>query len=111
MYIYSLFALKGVITNQHYAMWTHFVQACQILYNKVITKEECQEADQKSCVGKRNVPPICIFMAIYRIVYWTMDLCTHFGAFHLSVIMESWEIAMQTMCKKYRGKPSYSLKL
>ena len=45
--IYSLFALKGVITNQHYAMWTHFVQACQILCSKVITKEECQEADQK----------------------------------------------------------------
>lgn len=45
--IYSLFALKGVIPNQHYAMWTNFVQACQILCSKVITVEECQQADEK----------------------------------------------------------------
>lgn len=41
------FALKGVIPNQHYAMWTNFVQACQILCSKVITVEECQQADEK----------------------------------------------------------------
>ena len=29
--IYSSFALKGVISSQHYAMWTKFVLACRIL--------------------------------------------------------------------------------
>ena len=45
--IYSLFALKGVIPNEHYGMWTAFVHACQLICRKVITKEECNEADQK----------------------------------------------------------------
>lgn len=45
--IYSLFALKGVIPSGHYGMWTAFVHACQLLCRKVITKEECVEADQK----------------------------------------------------------------
>ena len=45
--IYSLFALKGVIPSEHYGMWTAFVHACQLLCSKVITKEECMEADQK----------------------------------------------------------------
>ena len=41
------FALKGVIPSGHYGMWTAFVHACQLLFKKVITKEECLEADQK----------------------------------------------------------------
>ena len=45
--IYSFFALKGVIPSGHYGMWTAFVHACQLLFKKVITKEECLEADQK----------------------------------------------------------------
>ena len=45
--VYSLFALKGVIPREHYAMWTVFVHAFQLLCCKVITKEECKEADQK----------------------------------------------------------------
>ena len=45
--IYSLFALKGIIPSGHYGMWTAFVHACQLLCRKVITREECMEADQK----------------------------------------------------------------
>ena len=45
--IYSFFALKGVIPSGHNGMWTAFVHACQLLCRKVITKEECMEADHK----------------------------------------------------------------
>ena len=45
--IYSFFALKGVIPSGHNGMWTAFVHSCQLLCRKVITKEECMEADHK----------------------------------------------------------------
>ena len=40
-------ALKGVIPSGHYGTWRAFVHACQLLCKKVITKQECMEADQK----------------------------------------------------------------
>ena len=45
--IYSFFALKGVIPSGYYGIWIAFVHACQLLCRKVITKEECMEADHK----------------------------------------------------------------
>ena len=40
-------ARYSVLFQLHYGMWTAFVHACQLLCKKVITKEECLEADQK----------------------------------------------------------------
>jgi len=52
--IYSLYALKGVIPNKHYDVWADFVHACQILCSKVITKQNCQIADQKLLTFCKN---------------------------------------------------------
>ena len=74
---YSLFALRGVIPNEHYGMWTVFVHACQLLCRKVITKEECNEADQK-------LMRFCImFEALCRKKECTsiMHLCSHLQKF------------------------------
>ena len=68
--IYSLLALKGVIPNERYGMWTAFMHACQLLCRKVITREECNEADQKLmgfCImfealcGKEKCTPNILF--------------------------------------------------
>lgn len=57
--IYSSFALKGVISSQHYAMWTKFVLGCRILCSKVITREECQEADQNLLTFCKMFEALC----------------------------------------------------
>ena len=57
--IYSLFALKGVIHNEHYLMWADFVHACQTLCSKVITKENCRIADEKLMSFCRKFETLC----------------------------------------------------
>lgn len=57
--VYSLFSLKGLISDDHYAMWAEFVQACQLLCKKVITKEECTNADEKLMSFCRTFERLC----------------------------------------------------
>lgn len=45
--IYSLFALRGIIPNDHYVMWSDFVHACQTLCSKVLTLHDLSYADEK----------------------------------------------------------------
>ncbi|XP_030600828.1 uncharacterized protein LOC115790939 [Archocentrus centrarchus] len=44
--IYSLFCLKGLISNSHYDMWCDFVQACIILCSRVISINRLEVADR-----------------------------------------------------------------
>uniref|UniRef100_A0A1A7YTN3 Transposase domain-containing protein n=1 Tax=Iconisemion striatum TaxID=60296 RepID=A0A1A7YTN3_9TELE len=44
--IYSLFCLKGLISNRHYSMWSDFVQACIILCSRVISIHKLEVADR-----------------------------------------------------------------
>ena len=61
--VYSLFALKGIIPAKHHNMWAELFMHCQILCSKIITTEECREADDllmsfcKQLCGKENCTP------------------------------------------------------
>lgn len=57
--VYSLYALKGLIPNEHYCMWTHFVHACQILCSKVITANGCKKADEELMSFCKQFEELC----------------------------------------------------
>ncbi len=44
--ILSLFCLKGLIGDKHYDMWSDFVQACIIIFSRVISADRLEVADR-----------------------------------------------------------------
>jgi hypothetical protein len=43
--IFSLVALKGIISEEHYLIWQIFVQACMLICSRAITQTSVQELD------------------------------------------------------------------
>lgn len=44
--VYSLFALKGVLPDNHLECWHHFVLACKLLGKKVLTYSDIELGDR-----------------------------------------------------------------
>ena len=79
---------------------------CMPVNFSVITKEECQEADQKLmrfCVmfealcGKEKCTPNMHLHGHLQDCILDYGPVSHSGAFHLRGTMESWEITIRTM--------------
>ena len=52
--IFSSVALKDILPPEHYAVWSHFIQACYKLCTRSISKEELDKADKlllDFCIG------------------------------------------------------------
>ena len=52
--VYSLYALQGVLPENHLECWRLFVNACKILNKKCISKEEIEEGDKYLMEFLRN---------------------------------------------------------
>eukprot|EP00112_Aurelia_sp_Birch-Aquarium-sp1_P011969 Seg2512.2 transcript_id=Seg2512.2/GoldUCD/mRNA.D3Y31 product="hypothetical protein" protein_id=Seg2512.2/GoldUCD/D3Y31 len=122
--IYSLFCLKGLIPDDHYAMWTVFVASCRILCRYYITRKEVADAHHclkifgkqfEKIVGKDSCTPnmhlhlhlkqcILNFGQVYA--FWCFSFERYngiLGKYHVN----NHEIASQIMREFIIGKQIY----
>ena len=71
--VFSMFALRGVLPQEHYSCWQAFVLGCFFLCRREISSVELKKADLlllKFCksvenlYGKKRLPQICTYIAI-----------------------------------------------
>lgn len=69
--IFSAYSLKGLLPEPDYACWMHFVQACTLLCNTIITEGELNDADSHLLQFCRG------FQDLYGAQYCTMNIHMH----------------------------------